>query len=137
MEHLTGPEVEKTFEDWFLALRPGGLVHIIVPDMDFHCQQWLAADWSETAWRDQWSDARHAFAGLYGWQREASLAMLQKNPPASVYWDVHKSGFCKGLMTMLLQRYSYRDIECSTVDKWHLVTKARKAKSVTIEANTR
>lgn len=126
MEHLTRHEVARTLDDWFKALRPGGLVHIVVPDVDFHCQQWLRADWSEAAWQDKWSDARHAFSSLYGWQRGAEHAIDKHNPAAALYWDVHKSGFCKGLMTMLLKRHGFEDIDCSTVDKWHLVAKARK-----------
>ena len=122
-EHLTAMEGESALKDWFSALVPGGLLHIIVPDMDYHCRQWLNAEWNETTIKDKWSDARHGFASIFGWQRECNPAQSDYNQS---YWDVHKSGYNQRRMQYVLSRNGYVDIDISVQDDIHLVAKARK-----------
>jgi predicted SAM-dependent methyltransferase len=122
-EHLTAMEGEFALKDWFNALLPRGLLHIIVPNMDYHCQQWLNAEWNETTIKDKWSDARHSFASIFGWQRECNPAQNDYNQS---YWDVHKSGYNKRRMSYVLERNGYVDIDIYVEDDIHLVAKAKK-----------
>ena len=122
-EHLTAMEGEVALKDWFNALLPGGLLHIIVPNMDYHCQQWLNAEWNDTTIKEKWSDARHAFASIFGWQRECNPSQNDYNQS---YWDVHKSGYNKRRMSYVLKRNGYVDIDIYVDDDIHLVAKAKK-----------
>jgi hypothetical protein len=128
LEHLTEVEVIATLKDWHCALAGGGRLHVIVPDMDFHCRQWLESAWSESKWADAKSTSRHAFHSIFGWQRETDRG-LDRNcwPDEQVYWDVHKSGFGKGLLELFLRAAGFVEIECRTEEQWHLVADARKA----------
>lgn len=122
-EHLTAMEGDKALRDWMVALKPGGLLHIIVPDMDFHCRQWLEAEWNETTIKEKWSDARHSFASIFGWQRECNPDLDDYNES---YWDVHKSGYNARRMAYVLQRNGFENLDIQTVDQFHLVAKAIK-----------
>lgn len=124
LEHLTSMEAEATLHDWHNALAIGGQVYIVVPNIDFHIQQWLEADWNEETIRDPQSDARYGFAGLFGWQR-------QGNPRADdyeeSYWDVHKSGYNKKRLKFLLERAGFVDIQLTIKNDVHLVAVAKKS----------
>ncbi len=93
--------------------------------MDFHVEQWRHAVWNEETWNEKWSDARYAFAGFWGWQRESDiegLACSGKN----AYWDVHKCGFNKKFLTFLLNRAGFSDVKCEILDNVHLIGHAVK-----------
>ena len=123
LEHLTSMEAESALQDWHKTLKKGGTIRIIVPDLDYHIAQWLRAEWNDDAMRDKWSDARHGFAGLFGWQKECNPKESDYN---QTYWDVHKSGYNKARMEWLLKRCGFSDIEVKTEGKWHLVANATK-----------
>lgn len=118
LEHLTSMEADYALRNWFKALKPGGKVHIVVPNLDFHCQQWLNAEWSESSLHDKWSDARHGFSGLYGWQKQCDP--LKDDYDVS-YWDVHKSGYNERRIRFLLERIGYDWVETFVVENVHLV----------------
>lgn len=124
LEHLTSMEADFTLRNWFKALKTGGRVHIIVPNMDYHCEQWLKAEWNEETLHDKWSDARHGFAGFYGWQKQCDPT---KADYELSYWDVHKSGYNERRIRFLLERIGYDRVETSIVDKIHLVAIAYKS----------
>ena len=124
LEHLTSMEGERALRNWYKALAVGGRVHIIVPNLDFHCQQWLEAEWNEDTLHDKWSDARHGFAGLYGWQSECDPASDDYNQS---YWDVHKSGYNERRISFILKRIGYSKIETKIVDNVHLDVVAYKS----------
>lgn len=124
LEHLTSMEADFTLRNWFKALKTGGRIHIIVPNMDYHCEQWLKAEWNEDALHDKWSDARHGFAGFYGWQKQCDPT---KADYELSYWDVHKSGYNERRIRFLLERIGYDRVETSIVDNVHLVAVAYKS----------
>jgi len=123
LEHLTSMEADRALRNWYRALKVGGQVHIVVPNLDFHCQQWLKADWNEDTIHNKWSDARYSSAGLYGWQRRC-------DPKASdytqSYWDVHKSGYNERKLRFLLERIGFDRVSINVVDDVHLDATAEK-----------
>ena len=125
LEHLTNYEADRTLRDWFKALKTNGTIRIIVPDMDFHCRQWLEADWTEEALKEPMSDAKHSFAGLWGWQAECDPWAENYN---TTYWDVHKSGYNEKRIKLLLERIGFVDVKTEIKNKWHLVATANKPK---------
>jgi predicted SAM-dependent methyltransferase len=130
LEHLTMFEFELALKDWRRALAPAGQLTIVVPSLDFHCHQWLRANWNETSWSQPDSDARHAFAGFYGWQRktDAPPGVNRAEEPDTRYWDVHKSGFSAASLEFFLKRAGFSNIRCNIIDGLHLVAPAEKAK---------
>lgn len=124
LEHLTSMEADFALRNWFKALKVGGRVHIIVPNLDYHCEQWLKAEWNESSLHDKWSDARYGFAGLYGWQKQCDPT---KDNYEQSYWDVHKSGYNEKRIRFLLERIGYDSIDINIVDNVHLVAIAYKS----------
>ena len=118
VEHLTYTEFNETLKDWHKALKSGGKLHIICPDLDFHVEQLKNAIFDEENFNNKWSNFSHGVAGLYGWQRECDIN--DKNAKTK-YWDVHKSGYNKRLMYFYLNRNGFYDIDINIVDKLHLV----------------
>lgn len=103
LEHLTFPQVDRTLSCWYNILEPGGTVRIIVPDMLFHIKQWL----SKTRDVDRTVDGKssiedRAIQGFWGRQREASEGET---------WDFHKSGYDYRLLSKILSKHKFIDIE--------------------------
>jgi hypothetical protein len=131
VEHLTIWQVELAFKDWYRALKPGGLLHIIVPDLRFHMEQYLRASWTDLNWGILTSDARQGFAGLFGWQRETEFNPDEEGS-SPVYWDVHKSGFDIHSLMFFLKRAGFVEIECTVEEECHLHGRARKPSDIQI-----
>ena len=126
LEHLTFKEVEATLNDWHRCLEVGGGIHLVVPFLDFHIEQWNKAEWNESTYGEKWSDASWSMAGFYGWQRECDPTSENYN---STYWDVHKSGFNLKNISFLLSRAGFSEIQLSIFDECHLIAKATKCKT--------
>ena len=86
-EHLTFYDGERYLEACMRILRSGGELHMSLPNMDFHVQQWLNG-----------SKLEHARAGFWGWQRETDTGQV---------WDVHKSGYNYTQLSALLASKGY------------------------------
>jgi predicted SAM-dependent methyltransferase/2-polyprenyl-3-methyl-5-hydroxy-6-metoxy-1,4-benzoquinol methylase len=125
LEYLTNYEADRTLRDWFKALKTNGTIRIVVPDMDFHCRQWLEAEWTEESLKEPMSDAKHSFAGLWGWQAQCDPWAKDYN---TTYWDVHKSGYNEKRIRLLLERIGFVDVKTEIKNKWHLVATANKPK---------
>ncbi|XZE51424.1 methyltransferase domain-containing protein [Planctomycetaceae bacterium SH139] len=123
LEHLTFAEVKATLLSWYDALALNGEVHIVVPNLDFHIEQWQRAEWSEEDLNEKWSDASWSMAGFYGWQRECDP---RSRPYSNAYWDVHKSGFNSKLMRLLLARAGFSNVRIEVEEDCHLVARATK-----------
>ena len=124
LEHLTSMEADAALLDWHHALKIGGSVYIVVPNLDFHIQQWLGAEWNEETIKDVNSNARYGFAGLYGWQRECNPKQGDYN---QTHWDVHKSGYNKKRLKYLLERAGFVKIQLEIKGQVHLVARAEKS----------
>lgn len=123
LEHLTDKEARKTLRDWFIALKPGGTVRIIVPNMDYHCEQWLRAEWNNSTAKDQKSDALYASAGFWGWQHECDPESDDYN---NSYWDVHKSGYNERKAKFIFNEIGFRHVVTEIKNSVHLVIEAER-----------
>jgi len=85
LEHLTRWEGEKFVAECCRVLRPGGTLHIIVPNMAFHMEQFHHGD------RD------HACAAFWGWQRHEH--------------DLHKWGYWWETLSQLLLRAGFTGVD--------------------------
>jgi len=121
-EHLTDQESRWALKACFCALAVGGEIEIIVPDLDFHIQQWQKANWEHEE-MDKFSDAKWGHAGLFGWQRECDPSLPEYN---NTYWDVHKTGYNAERIRYLLRMAGFSRIQTQIVDEVHLVAKAVK-----------
>ena len=91
-EHLTFPQGARTLTVWHRILKPGGVCEIVVPNMEFHIQQWLQ--------RKTRKEFAHACAGFWGWQRGAETDI----------WDIHKSGYDFQLLSDALTTAGFRNV---------------------------
>ena len=123
VEHLTNEEALLTLKDWFVGLKVGGSIRLIVPNLDFHCEQWLNAKWDEDSFNDSRSDANYSSAGFWGWQNECNPSHPNYN---GTYWDVHKSGYNIRKMQFILNKVGYKNIQCEIKSNIHLVATAVK-----------
>jgi radical SAM superfamily enzyme YgiQ (UPF0313 family)/ubiquinone/menaquinone biosynthesis C-methylase UbiE len=107
LEHFVKADGEKALREWLRVLQPGGELHLIVPNIDFHLHQWLEGD-------QEW-----AMAGFWGWQKHEH--------------DVHKWGYTWNTLSTSLRKVGYREIQNLTgqpysqeKDEKHLEVKAYK-----------
>jgi len=117
LEHITYPQVKRTFASWFRLLRPSGRMHILVPDLAFHIAQFLDPNHlGPSPANPAWTQRQHALAGFYGWQREADHKL----------WDVHKCGYTFEIMGELLAEAGF--VRYARLDNkpWHLDIEAYK-----------
>lgn len=121
-EHLTFQEFEYTLQDWYQALAPEGKLEIIVPNLDFHIEQFRNAKFDKENLNAKNSNLNWALAGFWGWQREDYIKSGKNK-----YWDVHKSGYNTKLMELFLKRCGFSNIQCAiSADNVHLIAKATK-----------
>jgi len=92
-EHLTFAQGERQLEVWYKILKPGGICEMMLPNMTFHIKQWIE--------RNSEKEIKHAMAGFWGWQRGEF----------NDTWDVHKSGYDKELLTGLVSKKGFTNIE--------------------------
>lgn len=123
LEHLTTAEVNATLKDWYKSLMGGGTLYIVVPNMDYHCKQWLRAEWNEKSIKDKWSDASWSLAGFHGWQRDMEDVDEMQT---TAYWDLHKTSFNEKRIKFMLERVGFTDIATTIKSDVHLVATAKK-----------
>lgn len=113
-EHLDPNEARVVLSEWSRVLKDNGVLHIIVPDLIFHCKQLLerASDPKEL---------NHALCSIYGWRDERRGGSI---------FDAHKWGYTKETLIKLIKEYGFTIFEKVTTGKdtepWHLNYKARK-----------
>lgn len=120
LEHLDPCDARKTLTAWRDALQPGGLVHVIVPDLIFHARQLLG---EVTSWNnDPARNFEHAIKSLYGWRAEYRGGDDE---------DAHRWGYTEASLTTLLKDVGFVNIlrvnAGEDSEPWHLNLKAYKA----------
>jgi len=119
LEHLDPGDARRTLEAWHDVLQPGGLLHIILPDLKFHARQLLGevTSWSQHA--DE--NFQHAICSIYGWRQPICGGDRE---------DAHRWGYTYELLHALLTEVGFAAIERVTTgedsEPWHLNVIARK-----------
>jgi len=119
LEHLTFKQLKATLFSWKKILVPNGKIEIIVPDMDYHINQFLNMEWDDTAeFSRKCNNINHSLAGFWGWQRGAIKDV----------WDIHKSGYNFKLLKMKLEEHGFYDISRISDRPWNLHVTAKNFK---------
>jgi len=99
LEHLTFVQAEKLVNVWYKILKPSGVCELLVPNMDFHINQWIHAFQNGINTDKDKNKLKHACAGFWGHQREGEYQV----------WDVHKSGYNQHTLTELFVNAGFVD----------------------------
>ncbi len=115
IEHLDPNDAREALESWHQVLKPNGLLHIICPDLMFHCQQFMG-----TATSTLPNQRAHAMAGFYGWRDESRGGSRE---------DAHRWGYTGESLHALLASHGFveihRHLEGPDSELWHLNISAR------------
>ena len=91
-EHLTFYDGVRLVSSWIKILKKGGIMEMILPDIDYHARQWI----------EHGGDNSHARAGFWGWQRRVETGAI---------WDIHKSGYNFKTLNKLLWNAGFNNIK--------------------------
>ena len=94
LEHIGHRDVGRTVRDWASTLLPGGTMHIVVPDLEYHTKRLVEAIDEGT---DRSPDADYWIATIYGWQIADG--------------HVHLNGFTENRLRQLMVGSGLVDIE--------------------------
>jgi 2-polyprenyl-3-methyl-5-hydroxy-6-metoxy-1,4-benzoquinol methylase len=125
LQYLTNYEADRTLRDWFKILKTNGNIELIVPNMDYYCNLWLNAEWNEESLKNNLSDVKSSFSGIWGSQMQCDP--WQKNYDTS-YKNVQKSGYNKGRLELLLERIGFEKVEVAIQNEKELYVRAIKPK---------
>lgn len=89
LEHLGIAEAKRAVLEWRRVLADGGIMHIVVPNIEFHASQILGLALCEYAEDQEW----HAMAGFYGWQNPNNGGTQE---------DTHRWGYTPASLERLL-----------------------------------
>ena len=116
VEHVSQSNARLTFAHWHDLLKPGGMINVIVPDMEFHARQILGLEKSSFA--DQ---MQHACASIWG---------RQSNQQENTQTDNHLWGYTFETLKRELSKAGFINIERFTQgddgEPWHLNITAKK-----------
>lgn len=110
LEHLDPNDARNTLHHWNDLLASDGILHVVVPDIEFHARQLLGL--AKSHFKDQ---QRHAFAGFWGWRDEQRGGDRE---------DTHRWGYTEHSLVNELAQAGFREIERLTegndTEPWHL-----------------
>nr|WP_314711040.1 methyltransferase domain-containing protein [uncultured Comamonas sp.] len=119
LEHLDPEDARKALKHWLTLLTPGGMLNVIVPDIEFHAQQLIGL--KKSHFPDQ---VQHAFAAFWGWRDVARGGSRE---------DAHRWGYTQSTLTDELQNTGFIGIHRLTsgpdTEPWHLNLTAQKHKT--------
>lgn len=108
-EHLTYAQGRNTLKVFHRVLRPGGELHLIVPDIRYHITQLLRSG-PRSAANPKWTERQHALGSLWGWQRDGETEV----------WDVHKAGYDEAGLAEALRQAGFQRVKRLPDKPWHL-----------------
>ncbi len=88
LEHLTRDEVGRALENWHTILKPGGVLHIDVPDFEETARLLLAQDAED---QKEWY-----YRLIYGSQKDE--------------FSIHKDGYSKEKLSSILTRHGFKNL---------------------------
>ncbi len=108
LPYLTSMEADLAMLTWFDSLAIKGEIQLSVPNIDYFIQLWQSATWDNQDLLNADSNARKAFAGLWGGQQNC-------NPRNDNYQtnqhDIYKSGYNQARLKLLLERAGFCEIQ--------------------------
>lgn len=107
LEYMTNMEADRALADWLKVLKTGGKITLMLSDADFYMKKWLDSKWTEDTLRDDSSEAKSAFIGLFGSQKNCDPIAKEYN---NDYLYVKKSAYNKSRIKLLLKRRDYKKI---------------------------
>ena len=111
LPYLTSMEADLAMLTWFDVLAIGGTISLKVPNTDYFIELWQKASWDNQQLLNPESDARKAFAGLWGGQENG-------NPRDDIYQanqqNVFKSGYNAARLTLLLERAGFCELQVTS-----------------------
>lgn len=116
-EHLTFAQGEQTLRAWMTVLKPGGKVHMLLPDLKYHVDEYLK-NFKDRAGGTKHDNFSHAIKGFYGGQRET----WESPNMTSFYdlWDVHKSGYDSLSLRDFVTEVGFVNYTRNANKPWHL-----------------
>jgi 2-polyprenyl-3-methyl-5-hydroxy-6-metoxy-1,4-benzoquinol methylase len=123
LEFLTSMEADLALKKYNDFLCLGGTLEVSVPDFDFFIERWQSSDWSNAELKSANSNARQAFAGIWGEQKKGNPLSDDYTPNTT---DVYKSGYNEKRLSFLLSRAGFSDIRVLTQEKGTLVIRGVK-----------
>jgi len=117
-EHLTPKEADATLEEWYRVLQTNGIVHMLLPNLEFHCRQLSMTGLSEYFLKRnrKVTNFEHALKSIYGWLEKEDYSPYMK----------HNWGYTQESIAKLLAQYNFRDIFFDVSEPANLNVKARK-----------
>ncbi|WP_261925730.1 class I SAM-dependent methyltransferase [Methylorubrum sp. GM97] len=113
IEHLHPKNVRMALSEWYRVLKPRGVLHIICPDLEFHCKQYLGL--IDSCFHNQ---REHALASIYGWRSGAF---------GGEEFDLHRWGYDLEDLSNLMGQSGFalteRVREGEDSEPWHLNAK--------------
>lgn len=108
LPYLTSMEADLAMLTWFDVLSVNGTLSLSVPNTDYFIALWQSASWDNSQLLNADSEARVAFAGLWGPQENG-------NPRDDIYepnlQNIFKSGYNAARLTLLLERAGFCDLQ--------------------------
>lgn len=89
LEHFTRMEVQRALKNWYTALRPGGVLHLDVPDFEETARLLLAQKFEE--------DKQWYYRLIFGSQKD--------------HFSIHKDGYSEAKIRKILSFQGFRDIK--------------------------
>jgi len=114
-EHLTFAQGRATLKAWNKVLKRGGKIHMSMPDLRYHVNQYVRFVNNRGRGVESFE---HAIKGFYGGQREE-----WGDPPQTSFnnlWDVHKSGYDEVSLKELLESFGYTRFKRLENKPWNL-----------------
>jgi len=103
-------DAEAAIQEWARALRYGGRLHLMVPDLDKCCASFVASEDRERKDGERWTEKEWYKYTIYGIQRGQA-----HEPDAGQY---HRTGFTKPQLKRLLEKAGFNVESIENYDGW-------------------
>lgn len=113
LEHVPMHEGLRAFENWSVLLKPGGILHLAVPDLENICRLLLSPDIGED---HKWNWYIYT---LYGYQIDPEIMpneRVQRRDLKTDYGQIHFTSFSKARLQSLAQKFGFEVADLFSYD---------------------
>ena len=125
LQYLTNYEADRTLREWFKVLKTDGNIEFVVPKLDYYFTLRMNSHWDEESLKNESSNAKLSFSGFFGEQNNCDPWSKDYN---TTYENIHKSGYNKKRITLLLERIGFTNIKVELLKEETLLITASKPK---------